>query len=108
MSDEPYNESEKKWSIIRKPILYPWCSAHRGFPPIFDISLYECPKCGSAVCGACLFVTENGVMCKNCAKNAEDGLRPFYDEKIVSEKKVFYAKILVFFYVFFILVVLPL
>lgn len=101
MSDEPNNESEKKRSIIRKPILYPWCSAHRGFPPIFDISLYECPKCGSAVCGACLFVTEDGVMCKNCAKNAVDNLRPIYDEKIVSEKRRTYAEILLIVFAIF-------
>ncbi|MEM4663186.1 MAG: hypothetical protein QXM75_04140 [Candidatus Diapherotrites archaeon] len=58
MNNELDKDSKKKCSIVSKPILYPWCSAHRGFPSIFDISLYECPKCGSAVCGACLFVTE--------------------------------------------------
>ncbi|MCX8190150.1 MAG: hypothetical protein N3F05_02900 [Candidatus Diapherotrites archaeon] len=100
MSDDKNPES--KWSIIRKQILYPWCSVHRGFPPIFDLSIYECPNCSRAVCGACLFVTEDGVLCKSCVKNSgKEGLKPFYDEKLVSEKRRLYAQILLIVFALF-------
>lgn len=95
MSESSDSAEERRWTIKRNQIVPHWCPLHRGFPPIFDLSMYECPKCGRYVCGACLFVTKEGVLCAECVKDIKDNdIRPFYDEKLVSEKRRLYAKIL--------------